>query len=164
MSETISTHKGRLRRDLACCGSLKGCKTVRNYFRRPTVFCLSLAFCDANHAMRHGLCNVPYVIEGMNGKAEEPATKLHKSTIGDVTAVTSPQAAMASVTPDQPEAKGLAEAAGHAGTVAPLLNETSIPQMEGGKKRKVALYISYIGAGYHVSAVTPCRQYTTCEA
>ena len=105
------------------------------------------------------------VVEGMNGAAAEPATKLHKSNTGDVTAAASPQAAMARVTPEQPEAKGLAELAGLAGTTGPLLNETVTPQMEGGKKRKVALYISYIGAGYHVRAVTFCysRQHTAFE-
>ena len=87
----------------------------------------------------------------MKGTAAEPANKLHKSTNGDVTAAPSPQAAIASGTPGQPEAKGLAEKAGHAGTVGPLSNNTNAPQMEGGKKRKVALHISYIGAGYHVS-------------
>ena len=87
----------------------------------------------------------------MSNTAAEPATKLHKSTIGDVSAAPSPQAAMPGVTPDQSEAKG---PAGHTGTAAPLLKNTNTPQMEGGKKRKVALYISYIGAGYHVSAVT----------
>ena len=90
----------------------------------------------------------------MSDTAAEPATKLQKSTVGDVTAAPSSQAAMPGVKPDQPEANGLSEKADNAGTVMSQLDKGSAPQMEGGKKRKVALYISYIGAGYHVSPVT----------
>lgn len=101
----------------------------------------------------------------MDDTASEPAPKLQKSTDGDVTAAPSPQA-MQGVTPDQPQEN---KAAG-GDTGSPLRTTTSKLQMEGGKKRKVALYISYIGAGYHVSAVTcltGCTMYemsvSTCK-
>lgn len=92
------------------------------------------------------------VNEGMSDAAAEPAPKLQKTTTGDIAAAPTPQVAMQGVTPDQ-----LAETAGVARIVAPPLQKASATQMEGGKKRKVALYISYIGAGYHVNATTHCH-------
>lgn len=87
--------------------------------------------------------------ESMSDAAAEPAPKLQKRATGDVAAALTPQAAVPGVTPGQP-----AETAGTAAIVAPPLQKANATQMEGGKKRKVALYISYIGAGYHVSATT----------
>ena len=88
----------------------------------------------------------------MSDPAAEPATKLQKGNFSDVSAAPSSQAAMSGVTPDQPEANGESEKiSAREASVPPLLNVMNTPQMEGGKKRKVALHISYIGAGYHVS-------------
>lgn len=91
----------------------------------------------------------------MGNTACEPAAKLQKSVDGDVSAAPSPEAAMQGVTPDQPEANtaSIEDTAGDANTASTALKPASVPQMAGGKKRKVALYISYIGAGYHVSTV-----------
>ena len=91
----------------------------------------------------------------MRKTACEPAAKLHKSSDGDVTAAPAPQAAMPGVTPDPPEANTAPaeDKAIEVNTASTILKSASIP-MEGGKKRKVALYISYIGAGYHVSMVS----------
>ncbi|KAL3158514.1 hypothetical protein ABBQ38_010743 [Trebouxia sp. C0009 RCD-2024] len=87
----------------------------------------------------------------MGNTACEPAAKLQKSVDGDVSAAPSPEAAMQGVTPDQPEANtaSIEDTAGDANTASTALKPASVPQMAGGKKRKVALYISYIGAGYH---------------
>ena len=90
----------------------------------------------------------------MGNTACEPAAKLQKSSDGDVTAAPLPQAAMPGVTPDPPEANTAPaeDKASEVNTASTILGSARTP-MEGGKKRKVALYISYIGAGYHVSSV-----------
>ena len=87
----------------------------------------------------------------VEASASLPANKLHKATEGDVTeakamqTVTEPQAidqTPASIRQGTPVVNG-----GSSNVAAP---DTSIPS--GGKKRKVALYVAYIGAGYYVSS------------
>lgn len=132
-----------MRRSLAA-QTAGNCYCMRLGLRIPTVVCLQFS----HSAMR---CPMQYAValnENMSEAAAEPAPKLQKTNTGDIAAAPTPQAAMPGVTPDQ------AQTAGVAGTVAPLLQKANALQMEGGKKRKVALYISYIGAGYHVSATT----------
>ena len=89
------------------------------------------------------------LLQGMTDTGSQPAAKLQKNTIGDVTAASSPQVAMRAVTPEQLQAAG--EPAVEIQPSTSTSQKTSANQKEGGKKRKVALYVSYIGAGYHVS-------------
>ncbi len=81
-----------------------------------------------------------------------PAAKLHKATTGDVTAATLVQAEMQSEKPEtvQSETNVKAEFPLDGQVPAPAI--VAAGQKDGGKKRKVALYVAYIGAGYHVSA------------
>ena len=80
-----------------------------------------------------------------------PATKLRKATQGDVTEAKAMQAVTGPEQLDQTPASIQQEKPvvnGEASSIA--TPDTSIPS--GGKKRKVALYIAYIGAGYYVSS------------
>lgn len=85
----------------------------------------------------------------MTDDAVLPAAKLQKSTVGDVTegkamdAITHPQQV------DQSSIKVNQDATNTAAGSASVTPDAGGPT--GGKKRKVALYIAYIGAGYYVS-------------
>ena len=78
-----------------------------------------------------------------------PAAKLQKPAAGDVTIGTSmqavtepPQADAAAVHPNESSFQ-------HARSAD--ANGSVVDGPTGGKKRKVALYVAYIGAGYYVS-------------
>ena len=81
-----------------------------------------------------------------------PATKLHKAADGDVTG--SSKGEMQDVTPQLQTIKDSASQAESGSIVCPSKAAVAASQNDGGKKRKVALYVAYIGAGYHVSAPT----------
>ena len=90
------------------------------------------------------------LLQGMTEATSQPAVKVQKSSVGDVAAASPPQVAVQDVTPDQRQAIG--EQAAETQKSGFTSQKASSRQKEGGKKRKVALYVSYIGAGYHVSA------------
>ena len=83
-----------------------------------------------------------------------PGAKLPKQVNGDAVKAAIPQALLQTVTPDLPEPSGTTEQAVDKQTNAGAMQKTVATAMQGGKKRKVALYVSYIGAGYHVSTFT----------
>ena len=79
-----------------------------------------------------------------------PAAKLHKAADGDVTG--SSKGDMQAVTPQLQTVEDNANQADSGNIVSPSKATIAASQNDGGKKRKVALYVAYIGAGYHVSA------------
>ncbi len=79
-----------------------------------------------------------------------PAAKLHKGADGDVTG--SSKGEMQDVTPQVQTVEDSANQAESGNIVSPSKAAVAGSQNDGGKKRKVALYVAYIGAGYHVSA------------
>ena len=103
-----------------------------------------------------------------------PAAKLRKVIEGDVTVASVNQDITPEAKATMTTAKQVAAGIGEQPTAPPA----AASQMDGGKKRKVALYVAYIGAGYHVSApglsallklvapvylsVTPCPAFRRC--
>ena len=79
-----------------------------------------------------------------------PAAKLHKATDGDVTG--SSKGEMQAVTPQLQNVEDNANQAESGNVASPPQATAAASKNDGGKKRKVALYVAYIGAGYHVSA------------
>ena len=78
-----------------------------------------------------------------------PAAKLQKVTVGDVEVASSVQ--MHEVLPEPVSAISSAAQAADVNRAPPSGAAVAASQNDGGKKRKVALYVAYIGAGYHVS-------------
>ena len=81
-----------------------------------------------------------------------PAAKLHKAADGDVTG--SSRGEMQAVTPQLQTLVDNANQAESGNVASPPQTTAAASKNDGGKKRKVALYVAYIGAGYHVSAAT----------
>jgi len=79
-----------------------------------------------------------------------PPAKLHKATDGDVTG--SSKGEMQAVTPQLQNVEDNANQTEISNIVSPSNATVAASQNDGGKKRKVALYVAHIGAGYHVSA------------
>ena len=78
-----------------------------------------------------------------------PAAKLQKVTVGDVTVASSVQ--MQEVLSEPVSAVSSAAQVADVDGAPPSAAASAASQIDGGKKRKVALYVAYIGAGYHVS-------------
>ncbi|DBB17512.1 TPA: hypothetical protein ACH3X3_002579 [Trebouxia sp. C0006] len=76
-----------------------------------------------------------------------PAAKLHKAADGDVTG--SSRGEMQAVTPQLQTLVDNANQAESGNVASPPQTTAAASKNDGGKKRKVALYVAYIGAGYH---------------
>lgn len=85
-----------------------------------------------------------------------PAAKLQKVTVGDVEVASSVK--MHEVLPEPGSGISSAAQAADVNGVPPSGAAVAASQNDGGKKRKVALYVAYIGAGYHVSACSANSQ------
>ena len=92
----------------------------------------------------------PQWLEMTDAEGAAPAAKLHKAADGDVTG--SLKGEMQAVTPQLQTVEDKAHQAESGNIVSPSKTAIAASQNDGGKKRKVALYVAYIGAGYHVSA------------
>ena len=85
-----------------------------------------------------------------NAEGAAPAAKLHKAADGDVTGGSTEK--MQAVTPQLQTDEDNECQAESGAIVSPSKAAVAASRNDGGKKRKVALYVAYIGAGYHVSA------------
>ena len=85
----------------------------------------------------------------------QPAPKLQKTDAGDVADASQAQASAtpsANALPDCLQAAEDVQPRGNTENAAALPSGNAANQ-EKGKKRKVALYVAYIGAGYHVRRI-----------
>lgn len=83
----------------------------------------------------------------VDAEGAAPAAKLHKVADGDVTGGSTEE--MQAVTPQLQTVEDNANQADNYNIVSPSTAAVAASQNNGGKKRKVALYVAYIGAGYH---------------
>ena len=84
-----------------------------------------------------------------------PAAKLQKPAAGDVTIGTSTQAVTEPPQADAAAVLPIESSIQHATSAD--ANGSVVDGPTGGKKRKVALYVAYIGAGYYVSLTFQCE-------